>query len=49
EGKLSNLDINHLRGLIGFAYNIEPAFIERLEKKYGESTIKSIKKYSEGG
>ncbi|EFO2836387.1 RNA-directed DNA polymerase, partial [Escherichia coli] len=46
---LSNVDINHLRGLIGFAYNIEPAFIERLEKKYGESTIKSIKKYSEGG
>lgn len=49
EGKLSNVDINHLRGLISFAYNIEPTFIERLEKKYGDSTIKSIKKYSEGG
>ncbi|ELL4734783.1 retron St85 family RNA-directed DNA polymerase [Salmonella enterica] len=49
EGKLSNVDINHLRGLISFANNIEPTFIERLEKKYGDSTIKSIKKYSEGG
>lgn len=49
EGKLSSVDINHLRGLIGFAHNIEPTFIERLEKKYGKSTIQSIKKYSEGG
>ncbi|MDY0899090.1 retron St85 family RNA-directed DNA polymerase [Pantoea agglomerans] len=49
EGKLSGVDINHLRGLIGFAYNIEPTFIERLEKKYGKSIIESIKKYSEGG
>ncbi|MCS3433346.1 retron St85 family RNA-directed DNA polymerase [Klebsiella sp. BIGb0407] len=49
EGKLSGDDINHLKGLIGFSFNIEPLFIGRLEKKYGKSTIKSIKKHSEGG
>ena len=33
--KLSNEEINSLRGMIAFARDIEPSFISRMEKKYG--------------
>jgi RNA-directed DNA polymerase len=37
-------EINHLKGLLGFAYHIEPNFIVRLTKKYGSDIMIRIRK-----
>jgi RNA-directed DNA polymerase len=39
-------EINHLKGLLGFAYHIEPNFIVRLTKKYGHDIMISIRKFN---
>jgi len=36
QGKLSDEEKNHLRGMIAFARDVEPEFIERMENKYGK-------------
>lgn len=35
-GKLSDQDLKHLKGLLSYAYSIEPLFIKRMTLKYGE-------------
>ncbi|WP_085304998.1 retron St85 family RNA-directed DNA polymerase [Colwellia polaris] len=39
-------EINHLKGLLGFAYYIEPNFIVRLTKKYGSDIMIRIRKFN---
>lgn len=43
-GKLENLELVKLRGLISYANDIEPEFINKLEQKYGRELFESIKK-----
>ncbi len=42
NGKLSAVDQVKLRGMLAFARDIEPNFIRRIEKKYGNKVISSI-------
>lgn len=44
EGVLPAEEAQYLRGLLSHASNIEPLFIARMKKKYGEPTIEMIKK-----
>jgi RNA-directed DNA polymerase len=46
--KLSIDDIQHLKGLLSFASHIEGEFIERMNIKYGRTTVTSIIKYQFG-
>lgn len=39
QNKLSEEEKNHLRGMIAFARDVEPEFVERMENKYGKQTI----------
>lgn len=41
-GKLSDEEKNNLRGMLAFARDVEPEFVERMEKKYGKKTIKRM-------
>lgn len=45
HGKLSAPDAQKLRGTLGYAHAVEPAFIKRMCKKYGNSVIDQIKSY----
>jgi len=42
EKKLNNLDKSFLRGYLAYAQSIEPAFVDRLEQKYGKDAIDEI-------
>ncbi|WP_273837824.1 retron St85 family RNA-directed DNA polymerase [Providencia rettgeri] len=42
--QLNESDFNYLHGLLSFAFHIEPEFISRLYKKYGEDLITNIMK-----
>jgi len=42
QGKLSDEGKKYLRGMLSFARDVEPKFIERMKNKYGEQTIKNI-------
>jgi retron-type reverse transcriptase len=42
QGKLSDTEKNHLRGMLAFARDVEPMFVERMENKYGKQAIKGI-------
>ncbi len=42
QGKLSDKEKNNLRGMLAFARDIEPAFVERMESKYGQQVIKNL-------
>ncbi|MCC0004236.1 MAG: RNA-directed DNA polymerase [Methylobacteriaceae bacterium] len=44
QGKLSIREQARLAGNLAFAYSIEPEFIQRLEDRYGTSTITDIKR-----
>jgi len=39
QGKLSDDEKNYLRGMIAFARDVEPEFVERMEIKYGKQFI----------
>lgn len=41
-GKLSNPERIKLRGMLAFARDVEPEFVERMENRYGVKHIKSI-------
>jgi RNA-directed DNA polymerase len=43
SGKLSVDDVKKLSGYIGWAYSIEPKFVESLEVKYGAEVLKKIR------
>lgn len=40
--KLDNLEKSFLRGYLAYAQSIEPAFVDRLEQKYGKDAINAI-------
>ena len=42
----SDSDINELKGLLGFAKHIEPAFIRRMRDKYSKEIILEIQKFN---
>jgi len=42
-GQLPEEEIEHLRGLLAFASDIEPAFIERMEIKYAKSLLDQLR------
>lgn len=42
SGRLPDSQRPHLRGLLAFARDIEPAFVRRMEKKYGSNMIRRI-------
>ena len=42
KGDLELENISYLRGLLGYAIDIEPNFRERLENKYGSASIKIL-------
>lgn len=44
SNELTDKKIKKLNGLLAFAYDIEPAFIERLKSKYGDDIVDRIKK-----
>jgi len=39
QGKLSEEEISNLRGMLAFARDIEPGFVERMEIRYGKQLI----------
>ncbi|EIT7028582.1 TPA: RNA-directed DNA polymerase [Vibrio vulnificus] len=41
-------DVEHLKGLIGFAKTVEPNFIDRMKNRYGEKVFIDLFKYSGG-
>tara|TARA_R100000687_G_scaffold82523_1_gene82169 strand:+ start:111 stop:1049 length:939 start_codon:yes stop_codon:yes gene_type:complete len=41
-GRLPKEDISHLQGLLAFAENIEPGFIERLKVKYTKDSVSKL-------
>lgn len=41
-------DVNHLKGLIGFAKSVEPSFIDKMKSRYGERVFIELYKYGEG-
>lgn len=41
-GRLSKAEIQKVRGLLAFAIDVEPEFVARMKKKYGESFIQNI-------
>ena len=42
QGKLTDKEKSNLRGILAFARDIEPAFVERMENKYGQQVIKNL-------
>jgi len=42
QGKLSDEEKNNLRGMLAFARDVEPEFVERMENKYGKQAIKKM-------
>lgn len=42
QGKLSDEEKNNLRGMLAFARDVEPQFVERMENKYGKQAIKKM-------
>ncbi len=44
QGKLNEIEKNNLRGILAFAHDIEPDFVKRMEKKYGQQIIKNLYK-----
>ena len=42
--KLDSNDLNYLKGLLSFISHVEPQFIERLKKKYGNDVLNRISK-----
>lgn len=43
-GILATEDLNYLQGLLSFAFDIEPEFIKRMEKKYSEKILEQLRK-----
>ena len=41
-GKLTDKEKDTLRGMLAFARDIEPAFVERMKNKYGEEVINNL-------
>ncbi len=48
-GQLPGDEIPRLQGLLGFSKGVEPQFIFRMNRKYGENVISSIFKYRKKG
>ncbi len=46
KGLLSKKDSIYLKGFLAFAMDVEPNFVQRMRKKYGEKIIQSILKLS---
>lgn len=46
-GRLSAKDLSHLCGLLGFAADVEPDFVARMEARYGAALMKDIKAHAE--
>lgn len=44
-GRMSAEDSMHLRGLLAFAYDIEPDYVAGLTRKYGAQVISTIRSY----
>jgi RNA-directed DNA polymerase len=42
HGKLTDKEKSTLQGMLAFARDIEPDFVERMEKKYGQQVIKNL-------
>ena len=42
QSKLSDEEKNNLRGMLAFARDVEPEFVERMENKYGKQAIKKM-------
>jgi hypothetical protein len=42
QGKLSDNEKSNLRGMLAFARDVEPEFVERMENKYGKQAIKGM-------
>lgn len=42
KGELPMEELSYLKGIISFAYNIEPMFLSRMNKKYGSVVISKI-------
>ncbi|WP_159281980.1 retron St85 family RNA-directed DNA polymerase [Rahnella variigena] len=47
-GLLNNEDVTKLKGYLGFAKYVEPLFLTRMERKYGEQLISQIQKFIPG-
>jgi RNA-directed DNA polymerase len=44
SGILDSAGVNNLRGLIAFAHDVEPEFVNRLAKRYGPEVIENIRR-----
>jgi len=42
RGKLSDEEKNNLKGMLAFARDVEPKFVERMENKYGKQAISKM-------
>ena len=42
QGKLTDKEKSNLQGMLAFARDIEPDFVERMENKYGQQVIKNL-------
>lgn len=42
QGKLTDKEKSSLQGMLAFARDIEPDFVERMENKYGQQVIKNL-------
>ena len=42
QSKLSDEEKNNLRGMLAFARDVEPEFVERMENKYGKQAIRKM-------
>ncbi|EKO3856534.1 retron St85 family RNA-directed DNA polymerase [Vibrio harveyi] len=47
-GKLDEYSVFELKGLIGFALNIEPLFVERMRTHYGSEVFDNLNNYKNG-
>lgn len=43
-GILASEDVNYLQGLLSFAFDIEPEYIKRMEKKYSNKILEQLRK-----
>jgi len=46
ENTLDSEKLNHLKGLLSFCNDVEPDFLIRLDRKYGDGTVDGIKNQS---
>ncbi len=42
HGKLTDKEKSHLKGMLAFARDIEPNFVERMKNKYGQKVINNL-------